>query len=748
MDLTFCDVLYYNNKLMFIFIIILSALVQGLVALFVLQRNPKSLTNILFFILSAFVAVWAVINFVITNDPFSSSQLSLYRLLMASVVIQNTFFYLFSHTYPEGRVNVKRKVLVLYLLLSAITVVVALSPILFTKVQYGAGGARPVGGPGMLIFILQAGISVVTGLRSIFKRYSHARGASKQQLWLVFLGSIVLWGVVPITNFVISMATQTLFFARISPIYTLAFSSIIAYAIVAKKMFNIQAAVARSVAYTLTALFIASTYVVVAFITSSVLFNLHSIDLRIQAVYIVLALVLAISFQSVKKVFDHVTNRLFYQDAYDPQELIRKLNRVLVATVGLNELLTQTLKLLEENLGPDFAVVALIIPKMNEPYIVSTSKKTFASEDLDKAHSKIVLAKTHEQVIATDYLGDDEDSLRQLLDKNNIALMAQLKDETLKTGNEMGHIILGPKKSGNPYSRQDIRVMESISNELVVAIQSALRFDEIQQFNITLQQKIEEETRKLRKTNERLKVLDETKDDFISMASHQLRTPLTSVKGYISLVLDGDAGPIKANQRKLLTQAFISSQRMVYLIADLLNVSRLKTGKFIIEAAPVNLADVIQEEIEQLVETAQGRSLTLSYHKPAHFPVLQLDETKIRQVAMNFMDNAIYYTPAGGHIEAKLTETPKTIEFRVIDDGIGVPKEEAHHLFTKFYRAKNAQHARPDGTGLGLFMAQKVVVAQGGAIIFSSKEGHGSTFGFTFPKDKLQAPAEQPAKTA
>ncbi len=245
--------------------------------------------------------------------------------------------------------------------------------------------------------------------------------------------------------------------------------------------------------------------------------------------------------------------------------------------------------------------------------------------------------------------------------------------------------------------------------------------------------------RQLRESNAKLRLLDETKDDFISMASHQLRTPLTSVKGYLSLVLDGDAGPIKPNQRKLLSQAFFSSQRMVYLIADLLNVSRLKTGKFVIEPVPLNLADIIDEEVGQLQETAAGRNLQLVFVKPGHFPVLALDETKIRQVIMNFIDNAIYYTPAGGHIELSLTETDKSIELCVKDDGIGVPKADQHHLFSKFYRADNAQRARPDGTGLGLFMAKKVIVAQGGAIIFKSQEGKGSTFGFTFPKSRLAA---------
>jgi len=127
-----------------------------------------------------------------------------------------------------------------------------------------------------------------------------------------------------------------------------------------------------------------------------------------------------------------------------------------------------------------------------------------------------------------------------------------------------------------------------------------------------------------------------------------------------------------------------------------------------------------------------------------------LDETKIRQVIMNFIDNAIYYTPAGGTIKVKLVDSPRTVELHVEDNGIGVSKEEQAHLFTKFYRAGNARKARPDGTGLGLFMAKKVVIAQGGSVLFESKEGKGSMFGFIFNKQTLKpqpTPVQKEPKT-
>ena len=299
----------------------------------------------------------------------------------------------------------------------------------------------------------------------------------------------------------------------------------------------------------------------------------------------------------------------------------------------------------------------------------------------------------------------------------------------------VGLIVAGFYNDLETISEQSMQLLVRLSEPIGIALDNRLLFEENRRIVMQLQ-----------RSNIKLRALDETKDDFISMASHQLRTPLTSVKGYLSMVLEGDAGNINDTQRKMLGQAYISSQRMVYLIADLLNVSRLRTGKFIITPGPTDLSLMIDEELGQLTEAATSRSLELTYDKPARFPMLMLDETKTRQVLMNFIDNAIYYTPKGGHIRIELKDTGPTVEFRVIDDGIGVPRSEQHHLFTKFYRAGNARKARPDGTGLGLFMAKKVITAQNGALIFESKEGNGSKFGFTFTKSKLAVPSPEPVK--
>lgn len=327
----------------------------------------------------------------------------------------------------------------------------------------------------------------------------------------------------------------------------------------------------------------------------------------------------------------------------------------------------------------------------------------------------------------TSYIDYPEESIARVIKKMPIKTLYEVK--LVVRRHLVGVLIVGFYEPVSAMSENQTLLIDRLSESIGVALDNKLLFEENQHI-----------VRQLRVSNNKLRELDEAKDDFVSMASHQLRTPLTSVKGYVSMVLEGDAGKVNESQRKLLTQSYYSSQRMVYLIADLLNVSRLRTGKFVINNAPVNLADVVEEEIAQLKETAANRDLTLTYEKPKKFPELMLDETKIRQIIMNFSDNAIYYTPAGGHINIKLIDTPTAVELRVVDDGIGVPKSERAHLFTKFYRAGNARKARPDGTGLGLFMAKKVIIAQGGALIFESKEGKGSTFGFLFSKAKMAVP--------
>jgi len=323
---------------------------------------------------------------------------------------------------------------------------------------------------------------------------------------------------------------------------------------------------------------------------------------------------------------------------------------------------------------------------------------------------------------------DSRETFRRLMVSHKIELILPL----VISGKLIGYLCLGDKKSGR-FTSRDINVLKTASDELSIAIQNALAVQEIRDLNDTLQQRVANATKELRASNAILRHLDKTKDEFVRMASHQLRTPLTSVKGYISMVLEGDAGKISDPQRHLLDEAFMSSERMVRLINDFLNVSRLQTGKFVIDKRSVDLSKIIKQEIDSLKPNAKVRDMKFAYDSPRSFPIIDIDEDKIRQVVMNFADNAIFYSHEDTTIHISLRIIKDEAVFTVKDTGIGVPVNEQEQLFTKFYRASNARKQRPDGTGVGLFLAKKVIDAHGGKIIFESTEGKGSTFGFRLP---------------
>jgi signal transduction histidine kinase len=436
----------------------------------------------------------------------------------------------------------------------------------------------------------------------------------------------------------------------------------------------------------------------------------------------VVLVAVAAMFQPIKHFFDRLTENIFFHYEYHTQEVLAQIGKVIAQHIELEPFTKRTLQIIAKSMQVEYVQICIIDSHAQPIHQFTVGKSP--RNDLFTACDKQVYSHV-DPVLVSERLSSNSPTYRQLRD---VGIAAITKLETANGIN--GYIFVGNKLGGTALSYKDVNLLTLLAGEIALAVENSLRYEEIKQFSDTLRSRVNQATEELQSSNKKLKQMDQTKDEFISLTSHQLRTPLTTVKGYISMILDGDAGEVNPQQRKLLEEAFNSSQRMVHLISDFLNISRIQTGKFMVELTDVNLADILDEEIEQLQIAAKSRKLTLVYDKPADFPTMLIDEGKIRQVMMNFIDNAIYYSPGDSTITVVLSHTASTVEFKVVDHGIGVPKAEQHKLFAKFSRASNARKQRPDGTGIGLFMAKKVIVALGGAIIFQSEEGKGSTFGF------------------
>lgn len=720
-------------------LLIVGVLFNLSVALLVVTKRHDRAARYLFAVAFSLIG-WQVANFL--ADGTQGNALLWNRLTFVGPIWILLFSYLF--VLNLRRLSMPgRRLLILFVGNLAITVL-SLSQLIVRAVSPRMQGEIVVGynplyGQAYVLYIVWIAIFVVlyVGIMRIPRilKSTHQR----QQIKIIRNGSVIAVAIGLLTNIIVPRLTDTSASSQLAPITSVVFMGSLVYAIFRHGLFDIRAVVARVIAYGISIAALAALYGFVIFGVANKLLGIE-LSLAAQIFLAVATGVAALSFQTIKATFDRITNQFFYQDAYDAQRLYDELNKSLLANVDVEALSKSAVNIIGDFLKVDHVAIVLRATPYEHQRVIASTARSKEFRDIDYDTISDIGAMMDKRVLVVSELEDTNIKFHSTFSDNRIGVLTKLSSSVGFSTQGIGFLVLSNKRSGNVFSKRDVDVLRVISSELVIAIQNALRFEEIEKFNVTLQQKIDDATKELQRTNEKLKALDEAKDDFISMASHQLRTPLTSIKGYISMILEGDAGDINEQQRSFLNQAFTSSQRMVYLIADLLNVSRLKTGKFIIEASPAYLPELVETEISQLYETAAARGLELRFTKPDSFTMLNLDETKIRQVVMNFTDNAIYYTPKGGTIDVALKETDESVELTVTDTGIGVPKAEQHHLFTKFYRAGNARRARPDGTGLGLFMAKKVILAQGGSIIFRSTEGKGSTFGFTLPKAKLAVP--------
>tara|TARA_B100000745_G_C20146703_1_gene393217 strand:- start:1555 stop:2559 length:1005 start_codon:yes stop_codon:yes gene_type:complete len=242
---------------------------------------------------------------------------------------------------------------------------------------------------------------------------------------------------------------------------------------------------------------------------------------------------------------------------------------------------------------------------------------------------------------------------------------------------------------------------------------------------------------KLNRANKRLKVLDKLKSEFVSIASHQLRSPLTSIRGYASMLLEGSFGKVPKKAEEAIERISESTRLMTMSVEDYLNVSRIQAGNMKYEISSFNVANMAEKIVDDLRREAVREGLALSFENKLQNldGTVKADEGKTSQILHNLVDNAMKYTEKG-NIKVVVTGAmrPKGVKVSVVDTGIGMDPEEIENLFEKFERAEQANSVNVSGTGLGLYIARKMSQDMGGDIKAASEgEGKGSTFTLLLP---------------
>lgn len=712
-------------------VLIFCATASALLGAIVLFHDARKTLNILAAGINFCIAIWsmAIVLFIDTSN-IQSAHLYAQTYYSAAAVFVG-LLVLFSGVFPNDKGLTYRRQAIVAALTMLILLCIGLVPnFIIDEAVIGSDGNYIAINP--ISYLVYSGFFItffLYAMQVIAKKFLVSARKFRSQTGAYLLGILAMSIPGFVTNLILPFY-EVYKFIWVAPAMGVFFLGVVTYSIMRHGLFDLRMAAVRSTAYLLSLATLAFVYYALIMAISGVLFEGVSTERLFLST--TLAIGVALIFQPVKHFFDVVTSTFFYRNSYTSESFFSRLNELLVRNTDMTRMLERTSLYIQSVLHSRqvYFYVFRHEDKRHDFSIGTPHHSRMAKQDVEELSAYV--ERTGNVAIATHFLSSDDRFMKRLLHSNKIEVAIPLA----RSGEAVGYLFVGESKGGK-YTARDIRVLRTISDELVIAIQNALAVQQVRDLNNTLQQRIDDATKELRRSNTQLQRLDEAKDEFVSMASHQLRTPLTSVKGYLDMVLEGDAGEITDMQKHLLSEAFTSSERMVHLINDFLNVSRLQTGKFIIEKTKVDLKKLIEQEVSSLRLSATQRQLSFKVVMKGAIPVLMLDEGKMRQVVMNFLDNSLYYSRSDTVIQVRLEKDDDCISFTVKDTGIGVPEKEQGHLFTKFYRASNARKQRPDGTGVGLFLAKKVITAHSGRVIFTSTEGKGSTFGFSVPIKSL-----------
>ncbi|MBN1258594.1 PAS domain S-box protein [Candidatus Peregrinibacteria bacterium] len=258
----------------------------------------------------------------------------------------------------------------------------------------------------------------------------------------------------------------------------------------------------------------------------------------------------------------------------------------------------------------------------------------------------------------------------------------------------------------------------------------------IRNFNQELQATVREKTHHLEEANRRLRSLNELKDEFIAVTSHELRSPLTSIRGYLSFLMEEDTLKcLPPESRQFLGRAYSNAESLNHLVNNILDVSRLETGRFEIQKSPTDLVRLIKSAIEGIAFQANEKKLKLIFHHPRQKGGLKIpaDPIRLSQVIRNLLDNAIKFTLPGHSVIVEIVHAKPYVVFKVIDEGVGIPKDKIGLLFGKFIQIKDGDTRYKGGAGLGLFISKNIVELHGGKITVKSQKQKGTTFTVQLP---------------
>lgn len=699
-------------------------------------QGRKKIVNKTFFLFILSIVGWLFTLFLFYTISNPKWVLLIGRLNFAIVVMMLFFGLEFAFLFPKKifvlkkwKQNLVAAETVLLFLLTLFTPLIDKNEIILNTSR------ETVYGPLYFLFIIHFVAFVVAIIGVFIKKLQKFSGIAKTQIYYVIWGLTftAIFGFV--TNILIPLiGYQDI--ANLGPLTTFFLVGTFSYAIVKYRLMDIRVVMGR------TAIYVFSFATVIAFgFLLIYLNNQLSIPVSFNIIGPLILVLCIFFFQLFFKIYEKLASRYFYYTFYSYQKVLTDLGKELTQILDLNRLANLIVKTLVETMKLDRTVVLLREEKgdytilknigFREENGISLVKDNFLTQYLAKTKTPLIYEEL--SLIQKDAPDKEKEDLEKLK-QNMKRIEAELCLPLFQKEKIIGIIVLGKKVSGDAYSKEDLELLITLSAQTSISLQNASRYYQVQDLSQNLQEKVAEQTKELQKAYEELKKIDKAKSEFISMASHQLRTPLSSIKGYISMILEGDYGKIGKRAKEKLKNVFHSNERLIKIVNDLLDISKIELGKMELKKSPCQIEELLESCYQEMKPEIERKNLEFIFKKPeVSLPKIEIDELKIRQVVLNLIDNAIRYTRQG-QIELCLQKKPNSILIFIKDTGEGLTKEEQKEIFEGFTRGSAGIDFFIEGAGLGLYVAKKYLDLHNGKIWAESKgKGEGSVFYVELP---------------
>lgn len=702
---------------------IITAVASLFLAVFILLRNAKNPLNQGWFLVSMLMGLWSLGLWGVVTAHTEVLALKSQNLLDLSAIFIPFAYFFFTVRLLQIEDKYKKLERIIFLGCVFLAFFSFTSAFKLGVTADGAYGFNYWVKPGKFYLIFPVYFSSILfgSFWLLISNFNKLNLIHRQQVRYVIISGLIGY-IGGVTNFF----PQFIHSYPFGNYFIILYIAAVAYAIVKHRLMGIRLLASKIFFYVLVAGF---TYVYFHLVTL--------IDIKyLGGIYSSLALVAGVGFSVLfALIFLPVLNRvqkssdaLFFK-GNNPREILKDLSIQLSSSIELDSLLVTLGSIFKRVLASE-DIDVFLFKKIKDRRIVCSSILNEGSECLKLSGAICTsIERDKHPILVRDEL--DRQGKSSIVDEMK-QLEAKVAAPLLLRGKVIGIIFLGEKMDGDAYTKEDIEFLEIISSQAAVAIENARLYDEISEFNETLQSKVDAQTTDIKTKAEHLEKLMKMRSEFLDITSHQLRTPVSVIKGVLSMLEEGSIPP--ARVKEFISGAMEKSIKLGETISDILRASEMDSDKFLITVRPTDISDMLEKLKEDKRRTAEMKKLVMNYNFPKVIPLVMTDPKYAEHAIINLLNNALQYT-VDGSITTSVEVTTTHVILRVADTGIGIPPEAKEKMFTKFGRAANAVTTFTDGTGLGLYIIKEIVDANPGAKIEIEKTevGKGTTFALWFP---------------